>query len=193
MITIIRNVRQLLEKYSSGKNVLLLFVITQLVYLMMLFYTIPNVTAYAYGMKILDLMPTGYSAGYVKELFDKLGPAGRDYYLFRQLPLDMIYPFLFMAGYSLLLTYLFKKSFKPENKIHSLAIIPLFGGFFDYLENVGIIYMLNSFPNISTLAVNVTNLFSILKSVSTTIFFVLLFVGIACLINTKFRKSGDTI
>jgi len=155
----------------------------------MLLYTIPNVMSYANGMKILDLMPTGYSADYAKRLFDELGVAGRDYYLFRQIPLDMIYPFLYAVTYSLLLTYLFKKSFNPESKLLFLNIIPLFGGFFDYLENIGIIIMLASYPNFSVLLANVTNLFSLFKSISTTLFFILLIIEIVGFIIIKFRKA----
>ena len=148
---------------------------------------------YANGMKILDLQPTGYSADYAKTLFDNLGTGGRDYYLYRQIPLDMIYPFLFAVTYSLLLTYLFKKSFNPESKLHFLSIIPLFGGLFDYFENIGIIIMLSIYPGFSIHLANITSLFSILKSISTTLFFVLLVVGIVGFIIKKFMKLKSRI
>ena len=159
----------------------------------MLLYTIPNLMNYTNGMKILDLQPTGFSAEYAKTLFDNLGVIGRDYYLYTQLPLDMIYPFLFAVAYSLLLTFLFKKSFNPESKLHFLSIIPLFGGLFDYFENIGIIIMLSIYPSFSTHLANVTSLFSVLKSISTTIFFVLLVIGIVGIIIKKFRKSQSRI
>lgn len=184
-----KNFQQFLGRYSTGRNVILLIIITQIIYFLMLLYTIPNVMGYANGMKILDLMPTGYSADYAKNLFDELGIAGRDYYLFRQLPLDMIYPFLYALTYSLLLTYLFKKSFNPESILLFLNIIPLLGGFFDYLENIGIIIMLADYPDFSVLLANMTNLFSLLKSISTTLFFILLIVEIVGFIIIKFRKA----
>ncbi len=189
MIKLFRNIKHLLGKHSTGRNVIFLLVITQIIYFLMLLYTIPTVMSYANGMKILDLMPMGYSADYAKRLFDELGVVGRNYYLFRQIPLDMIYPFLFAVTYSLLLTYLFKKSFDSESKLQFLSIIPLFGGFFDYLENIGIIIMLFSYPKFSAILASVTNLFSILKSISTTLFFVLLVIGIVAFIIKKFRKT----
>ena len=155
----------------------------------MILYTIPNVMSFANGMKTLDMLPTGYSYEYVNALFAQLGQEGRDYYLYRQIPLDMIYPFLFAVSYSIMLIYLFKKGFNPTSKIQYSTIIPLFGGFFDYCENIGIITMLNSFPNISEQIAGITNLFSILKSVSTTLFFVLLIVGIIAALKNKFSKS----
>jgi len=180
-------------KYSTGRNVIILFVFTQIIYFLMLLYTIPTVMSYANGMKILDLMPTGFSADYAKILFDELGIVGRDYYLFRQIPLDMIYPLLFAVTYSLLLTYLFKRSFETESKLQFLSIIPLFGGFFDYMENIGIIIMLSIYPIFSSMLANVTNLFSILKSISTTLFFILLVIGIIGYIVKKFRRSQTRI
>ena len=193
MTKLFNNVQHLLGKYSTGRIVIFLFVITQIIYLLMLLYTIPNVMSYANGMKILDLIPTGYSVDYVKSLFYELGIVGRDYYLFRQIPVDMIYPFLFAVTYSLLLTYLFKNSFNPESKIHFLSILPLFGGFFDYLENIGIIFMLSIYPKFFDLLASVTNLFSILKSFSTTLFFILLVIGIVGFISTKFKKTQSRI
>ncbi|MCB0731749.1 MAG: hypothetical protein KDC88_12015 [Ignavibacteriae bacterium] len=193
MTKLFNKVQQLLEKYSTGRILIILFVITQIVYLLMLLYTIPNLMSYANGMKILDLMPTGYSVDYAKSLFYELGIVGRDYYLFRQIPVDMIYPFLFAVTYSLLLTYLFKSSFTPESKIHYLSILPLFGGFFDYLENIGIILMLSNYPKFLDLLANVTNLFSILKSISTTLFFISLVVGIVGFISKKFKKTQSRI
>lgn len=188
-----KKIQQLLSKYSTGRNVLFLFLITQIIYFLMLFYTIPNVMNYANSMKLLDMQPTGYSAEYANTLFDNLGADGRDSYLFRQIPVDMIYPFLFIITYSLLLTYLFRKSFNPESKIHSLNIIPFFGGLFDYLENIGIIIMLSIYPSFSVHLANMTNAFSILKSTSTTIFFVILVVGLVGFIFKKFKKVKNKI
>ncbi len=193
MAKLFRNIKHMVGKYSTGRNVIILFVFTQIIYFLMLFYTIPKVMSYANGMKILDLMPTGFSADYAKTLFDELGVVGRDYYLFRQIPLDMIYPFLFAVTYSLLLTYLFKKSFDTESKLQFLSIIPLFGGFFDYMENIGIIIMLSNYPIFSSMLANVTNLFSIFKSISTTLFFILLVIGIIGFIVKKFRRSQTRI
>ncbi|MBU4307321.1 MAG: hypothetical protein L6428_06580 [Candidatus Aminicenantes bacterium] len=188
MKKILKKTQELLNKYSTGRNVLALFVITQIIYGFMLLYTIPNVMNHAKGMKLLDMQPTGYNAEYAKNLFDNLGASGREAYLFRQIPVDMIYPFLFAVTYSLLLTFLFKKSFNPKSKINGLSLIPIVGGLFDYLENVGIIIMLSLYPIFSESIANITNVFSVLKSIFITLFFVLLVVGIVGLIAKKVTK-----
>ncbi len=90
-----------LKEYSSGKIVFTLFLLTQAVYFTMLYVTIPDVMEHSGGMKILDMQPTGYSPEYARRLLDTLGQEGREAYLWRQIPLDMVYPLLFAVTYSL--------------------------------------------------------------------------------------------
>lgn len=179
-----------LSKYATGRNVIISFLITQTLYFIMLFVTIPLLTFYADGAEILDLRPLGYTAEYARTLFAKIGLYGREFYLYRQIPLDMIYPALFAVSYSLLLTYLFNKTFNKENKIHYLTVVPIFAGLFDYLENIGIIIMLSTFPSFSIALANITNIFSILKSLSTTVFFILLFTGIIAILIKRFKSKS---
>lgn len=164
----------LIERNISSKKVLILFILTNLVYIAMLGVTIPNTMEYAKGMKLLDMIPTGYDWEYVNELFTNLGEEGRSVYLTNQIPLDMIYPLLFGASYCLLLGYFLKKLQKLKSPYSYLCLFPIIAGFSDYLENIGIIMMLKSFPEISATLVNVTNTFSITKSVLTSLYFVIL-------------------
>jgi len=83
------------------------------------------------------------------------------------------------------LAYFLKKLGKLESYLINICILPLMAGFFDYFENFGIIIMLNLYPEISKTWVQVTNLFSILKSSITTISFIFL---IALLIVFAYRK-----
>jgi hypothetical protein len=66
-----------LEKNTSGKKILSLFILTNVVYLFMLFVTIPKTMGFSNGMKLLDMLPTGYNRDYVNELFRTLGENGR--------------------------------------------------------------------------------------------------------------------
>jgi len=111
MKKLFKKILEILNKYSSGKNVLLFFVVTQIFYGTMLLFSIPKVMQYSNGMKILDMLPTGYSAEYVQTLFQTLGEIGQNVYLFQQIPLDMFYPGLFAISFSLLLTFIFEKVF----------------------------------------------------------------------------------
>jgi len=179
------NILHSLKKVASGKTVLILFIATMAIYLLMLFYTIPLVGSYAHNMELFDMSPSGYSYQYAMSLLERLGDAGRTIYLTRQLPLDFIYPGLFAVSYTLLLIWLFSKSIEITSKIYYLAFIPALGGLFDYLENIFIIRMITSFPDLSTGLVQVASTFTLLKSIFTTVFFLLLFAGFAAFLFTK--------
>ena len=104
-----KRIKEIINKSLTGKKVLLLFVLTNLVYAIMLTVTIPKTMTSSNGMKLLDMRPTGYDSVYVNTLFETLGVNGREVYLYNQIPVDMIYPFLFGISYCLLIAYFLKK------------------------------------------------------------------------------------
>lgn len=170
-------IQRIIEKNLAGKKVLIFFLLSMAVYLTMLLVTIPRVMSFAGGMKILDMMPIGYDAEYVNELFLKLGEPGRQAYLYNQIPLDLVYPALYGIGFSLVLAWFLNRMGKlGSNWIYCL--LPVFAGVFDYCENFGIIAMLQVWPEIPANLVSVTNLFSILKSSLTSVYFIVLIIVI---------------
>ena len=184
--------RGLIAKNITGKKVAFLFVLTNLIYAFMLFVTIPKTVAYSGGMKLLDMMPQGYDSEYVNELFSKLGKEGRDVYLFNQIPVDMVYPLLFGITYALLIAYFLKKLNKLNTSFFYLCLLPLIAGMSDYLENIGIVIMLNDYPDLSLIQIGTTNFFSIVKSLSTTLFFIALIIVIIVvgIRSLKLKRSG---
>ena len=178
-----------LKKHASGRTVIVLFTLTMAIYLLMLFYSIPMVESFAPNTALFDLSPSGYSYQHAMSLLEELGNEGRQIYLSRQLPLDFVYPGLFAISYTLLLIWLFSKSLKNKSRIFYLALIPALGGLFDYLENIYIFRMINSFPDLSPRLVQVASTFTLLKSVFTTVFFLLLFAGLAAFVFTKYKSK----
>ena len=132
----------------------------------MLLVTIPKVMRFAGGMKLLDMMPAGYDPAYVNLLLSTLGEEGRSAYLYQQLPVDMIYPMLFGISYCLIMAYFLNKIGKSESSLFYFCLIPLFAGLFDYLENIGIIAILRNYPDHGDRLSQITNLFSVLKSIT---------------------------
>ncbi|RUT79995.1 hypothetical protein [Ancylomarina longa] len=180
-----------IEKNISGKKVLGLFILTNVVYIFMLTVTIPKTMEFSNGMKLLDMMPSGYDLNYVSELFSSLGENGRETYLTSQIPVDMIYPLLFGLSYCLLLGYFLKKLNKLNSPFLYLCLLPVIAGISDYLENIGIITMLNNYPDLTETMVNATNTFTVLKSISTSVFFIALIV-ILIILGIKFVKRNKT-
>jgi len=180
-----------MQKYSTGKVVSILFILTMAVYITMLSYSIPIVSAFAPELPIFDLSPLGYSFNYANDLLNILGAEGRNLYLSTQLPLDFIYPGLFSITYSLMLTWLFGKTFNVNSKIYYFSLIPFLVGIFDYVENIFIIKMINSFPDLQVTTVKIASIFTVLKSSFTVFFFILLIVGFALLLKKKMSTISN--
>jgi len=185
-----KRIEKILTKNIKGKRVLILFLITNLIYAFMLIITIPKVMIFSNGIKLLDMMPTGYDSAYVENLFNLLGEKGRNTYLYRQIPIDMIYPLFFGISYCLLLAYFLDKLKKLNSFYIYLCLLPIIAGIFDYLENLGIITMLINYPVYSQKLIVSTNIFTIIKSMTTTIYFVTLIIILIILgIKTINRKK----
>lgn len=148
----------------------------------MLTLTIPKVMSFSAGMKILDLIPTGYSPDYVNSLMGALGEEGRYAYLYNQIPLDMIYPLLFALSWCLIFAYFYQKAGIKESSLFYISTLPLLAGFFDYCENFGIISIISKYPDNPILLSQITNLFSILKSFISTIYYIALIILLVVLL-----------
>jgi len=184
----IKLLREFIYRESKGKTVLILFILTNLVYVFMLVVTIPKVMEFAGGMKLLDMMPAGYDAKYVNSLFSALGEDGRFAYLYSQIPVDMIYPFLFGISYCFLFVWFLKKTNSHESSYFYFCFLPVIAGIADYIENFGIITLLKNYPNHSQDTVSITNTFSLLKSTTTTLFFLSLII-LMIVFGSQFLKD----
>ncbi|MGF1862087.1 hypothetical protein [Photobacterium profundum] len=183
-----KRIECLLKKYATGKVVLVLFILTTLVYLTMLLYTIPVVVSFAPDMVLFDLSPGGYSLDYAVSLLEALGSDGRAEYLKTQLPLDFIYLGLFAVTCSLLLIWLYQKVPTDVPKVQNLSIVPISVGLFDYSENILIISMIKSFPDVSEIVVMLSSIFTILKSGFTIVFIILFFGGVVRFLIAKYYE-----
>lgn len=193
MVHIVKTLIKPLETHSTGKTVLGWFILTTMVYLIMLFITIPKVMAFSDGMRLLDMMPGGYDLDYVNVLFQTLSEQGRTAYLSIQLPVDMIYPGLFAVSYSLMIAFFLKKINKLDSLLPSLiCYLPVIAGLSDYLENFSIIRMLNKYPDIGVSMVASSNWFSIIKSSTTSLYFIVL-VGVLVSLGIKSLRNRKSL
>lgn len=181
--------KEFISKNSNGKKVLIFALITSIVYLIMPIVTMPIVNRFTNGMKILDLLPGGFNFEYVITLFNTLGEEGRHSYLFYQIPVDMVFPLLLAITNCLLISFFLKKLDLFRAPVIYLCFLPLISGVADYSENIGIIIMLNQFPDITTFAVKITSLFSVIKYSAITISFLgIIVLGILLGIKGKTQK-----
>jgi len=163
---------------STKKELIFWFVTTYLLYFYIILFTIPQLREIAGGMTIPDMMPAGYDPAYLHKLLITLGEKGRNLYLFKQIPFDMIYPFLYGFSFSLLLAYIYKLLFSKENIFRFFCLLPFVASVFDYAENLSIAMLLYTFPDFSVANAFMANSFTILKSFFTVFSFILVFAGV---------------
>ena len=180
-----KNLLYTIQDRTTGRLVSLSILMTLGLYATIMLITIPYVQGYAPSLTLFDLSPAGYSYEYAVELLSSLGPEGRLAYLSVQFPLDFIYPGFLAISYTLLLVWLFGKGFASESMIFYLAFVPALAGLFDYLENIGIFLMLQTYAELSPTIVSFASLNTLLKSGFTTGFFLLLLVGIVAVARKK--------
>lgn len=188
-----KQITKFFQKNIAGKKVVSLFIVTNVIYVLMLTVTIPKTMEFSNGMKLLDMLPMGYDLNYVNRLFNTLGEIGRKTYLSYQLPLDMVYPLLFGICYCLVLAYFLNKLDKLKTPLAYLCLLPFLAGAMDYAENIGIIALLNSYPDINKSSVTLTSSFSLIKSTSTTIYFLVLIASLLVLGIRTLKKAISTV
>ena len=186
-----KKVLSMFQEKAAGRTVLLLFILTMASYFYMLMFSIPKVENYAPGTNLFDLSPSGYSYDHAVSLLTSLGESGRSVYLTQQLPADFIYPGLFAISYSLLLTWLFLKSFDPKSWVYYIVFFPILAGLFDYLENIGIILMIHAYPELTPGLVRFASIMTVLKSSFTTLFFLALIFGIVAWVVSLIRTRRE--
>lgn len=184
--------KEFISRNLSGSRVLIWFILTYLIYALMLLVSIPRVMSFAGGMQIFNILPFGYNEGYAMKLLHTLGSEGRRVYLHQQILIDLFFPFLFAFGNCLLTGFLLKKLNYLKGGFIYLCLIPVFASWFDYLENIGVMAMLLRFPDISVTLIQVSSFFSVAKSLLITIFFVVLMVLLILIsiksLLTKYRN-----
>ena len=114
------------------------------------------------GTGILDLNFYN-SKEFMMQTLQELGQKGRDFYLTKFFIVDFFYPITYAAFYGFTILYVLEKLENHSKTIKLLALIPVCGMCFDWLENVSISSLLTTFPNDSTLLYLMATISTILK------------------------------
>jgi len=110
-----------------------------------------------YSLQVLDLR-FAYNKSEVMNLFTKLGEEGRTTYMIVECTADLVYPFIYTF---LLAGLLFR--FSRNSAFQNIIYFPFFVLGFDLLENINIIYMLDSYPEVSSSNVDIGAFFTKMK------------------------------
>lgn len=170
---------------NENKWMILSFVAAVVVYMVMILITIPAIRNSMNGIEIFDLRPMGYSVNEGFEILSALTKETIQYYKYVQLPLDLIYPFALSMFCFLALSKLTSKMGKLKVVKWSAFLVMTF----DYLENIGIYYLLSN--TVKPWMIQVTSFFSVSKSLSTIVVMTILCILIILSIRNKYFKKAN--
>lgn len=167
----------------NGRAAILYGLAAMIIYLLMVLGTLKHLSDLTL-MQPFDLRPAGYSPADAAGLLDALGEAGRQYYLTWQIPLDTLYPALMALTLMSTLRWCAKK-FGPTLMTRVGGPLAIMAAAFDYLENLGIVFMLLAGLGSHPALIRAASLATILKSTFTT---VALLAVLASLVTILFRR-----
>lgn len=143
------------------------------------------------GTGILDLNFYN-SKEFMMQTLQELGQKGRDFYLTKFFIVDFFYPITYAAFYGFTILYVLEKLENHSKTIKLLALIPVCGMCFDWLENVSISSLLATFPNDSTLLYLMATISTILKFcfVYLAVVTIIILVGLVIIKRKKFLNTN---
>lgn len=156
-------------------------------YLVMIAWSLPNISMSAGGLVPFDMRPSGYSFEEAVTFLSAISDSGREFYLNTQHLLDSSYPALLAITLSVGLIKLL-----PRYWGWCLAAIAILAGCFDYLENAVVAEMLSiSLERLTPELVTSGSNWTVAKSISTSVasLVLLIFLVMRSVVWMKNRKS----
>lgn len=156
----------------AGRAAICTGIIGAAIYWIMITVTLAQIQTVS-GHMPFDMRPAGYGPQDAIAILEGLGAEGRQYYLHCQIPLDTLYPALLAA--TLIFAMRWFGTRISNDRLVRVGII-LSGGaaLCDYAENLGIVAMIRSWPDLSDALVYASSAASVSKSVLTTLAFLCL-------------------
>lgn len=156
------------KQFPSGFLVATLLAASGLLWAIMFFGPLAQLSQLARGLKPFDIRPTGYSYDEARAFLDAIGAQGRDYYLNPELIIDTIYPPLYALSRGLALWWLttpgrIRPAPLPLTIRYALVAIPVAMASFDTFENGCIAAMVWTWPNLSHAVVTASSVMTQLK------------------------------
>ena len=100
-----------------------------------------------------------------EEAFSTVGSYGdaSNFWIRIYLTWDVVNPILYTLAFSLLLSWIFRRSFQLDSRMQQLNVLPLGAGLFDLLENISIVTLLATYPAQLTVVAWLGTLFTMAK------------------------------
>jgi hypothetical protein len=151
-----------LKPHATSRNILILLALFLVFEVAVFPVAGARISAVSGGQGPLDLNLFNPPAQSL-EAVAAYGPDGRTTYVIVELTADLLFPIVYALFLSLTLIFLLSRGFPAENGVQRLAALPLFAALCDYLENLGILLMLITYPRTFAPAAWLPALFTPLK------------------------------
>lgn len=144
------------------------------------------------GHSILDMELMGYSVDRAYEVLEALGEEGRAFNMKFIVPLDFAFPLTYGLFYFVTLTLIMKNIRKNIKKPWLIGLVGVFATLFDYLENIMVINLLQSYPNRLDGVAKIASVFTQLKSLFIVLSMVVIIAGLLIIIIKKINLKVKT-
>ena len=186
----LKKIHHQVERLSSKKGIIILFLLAHSVLGMMMIFTFSRIND-RLGTQAFDLKTFGYSESEALSMLQNLDPATIDFYIFPQLLLlDVLYPVLlalFLSAVIIRLSILLKLS---RDQVYSnLFLLPFFAMVSDYMENVMILLMIKNPTDPSLIVIQVASILTQMKGVFTMISWVIILILLTIWLTNKRKED----
>lgn len=144
----IGNLSTQIQRISTGRNVLfplVIFIGMNIFFILSSASPIAKMTAFSNG-SLLD-MEFNYSPNKAYQVLQAYGAGGRAFYASTFVIIDFFTPILMNLFLAMTISILFRQAFLPDSPLQRFNLLPLIAMIGDYLENLGIVLMIRSYPS----------------------------------------------
>lgn len=171
-----------MKKQNAIKTALIVSgALTAIICCVMNFCLIPIIESSTEGIRMFDMNSFGYSFETAKKFVSLLSAEGLDTYLHKQLPLDFIYPAVYLVFFSLAIIKLKGKKF--------LVTFPFTLAVCDYAENIMTEIMLRT--DFSEKTAHVASIITVCKSVLMYAVFIIIIALVILRAVRENRKRAE--
>jgi hypothetical protein len=179
---------------STARNLTIVIIVSIIVISIMSIGT-QSLVYDVYGEADMPDLMVSYDIDDVSEAFGILGSEGLEVWLTVHL-LDYIFPVAYSLALAFGINLELNASKVQEQTTQLIALIPVFAGFFDYLENIIIAQQAFAYPNLSANIITMASLFTSLKwallYLSFGFVFLLLIVVVYIRISSRAERTNES-
>ncbi len=131
-----------------------------------------------------------YTPDDLYKMAESYGVEGRDAYIRARFTFDLVWPAVYALFLVTSISWVSRKSPRHESGLRRWNMIPLYGAFFDYLENVSTSLVMSRYPLQTPVVDWLASIFTPTKWMFIIMAFTFLFVALVVGVVEKFWKKG---